>query len=98
MSMIAGAALREGTPPRAAAFSSGAAFGSGDFFRPFAAHSDFFRYRIPRAIMPPFPRAAVLSGTFTSKKRQAYTCLFLLVEMIRLELTTYTLRTYRSTG
>lgn len=61
MSMIAGAALREGTPPRAR-------------------------------------RAAVLSGTSTSKKRQAYTCLFLLVEMIRLELTTYTLRTYRSTG
>lgn len=98
MSMIAGAALREGTPPRAAAFSSGATFGSGDFFG-LSPRTATFSNTVSRAqSCRRFPRAAVLSGTSTSKKRQAYTCLFLLVEMIRLELTTYTLRTYRSTG
>lgn len=35
---------------------------------------------------------------FSTNKKTARKAAFLLVEMIRLELTTYTLRTYRSTG
>ena len=133
MSMIAGAALREGTPPRAAARGSSlrhlhrqketsdrmpllifkmigagrAKRGRPLFYddqgwprkaRPNSSLRSSTNCRALRCNHAVVSRAAVLSGTSTSKKRQVYTCLFLLVEMIRLELTTYTLRTYRSTG
>ena len=54
--------------------------------------------RFARANSPRCARPVQVFASFPPAKRAGIHLPFLLVEMIRLELTTYTLRTYRSTG
>ena len=56
------------------------------------------RWPLARANSPRCARPVQVFASFPPAKRAGIHLPFLLVEMIRLELTTYTLRTYRSTG